>query len=603
MATATIVAVDDTANETEERGETPRQWRAIEVVLLALSPIIACVITGFQRMVTAHMIDPSFYTAYAQHGPELVNRYGTVEYFWVRVGFIFPARLTYLLFGPVGGFLTLRYLLALLAVVPVYVLFRRLRGVAVASISAAVILTSPVILHAWGTDYPDSTAVSYLFAGIAALFMPTRSLRERLAWLSVAGIALTLAVHSQAIVVPLVVACVIASVVVGFGRDRWRAVLEMVPLAVWAVLVTGGLMVVAHFALGSGNLITPTLRAIVNLRTPTEVAKWHSPNWRWVLNDPYLFVPPAIFAAWAATKLLRRRLQRATVDRVIVDRAEAGIVLAAVLQFAIYWTWQFHLRGTSLEYYFYSSMVWPGVAVVTAFLVADLTEPLLRDRRLRWAPVALVVAVPLGSSVVDQHVQFDMVPLGAILVVALVAAAAATARWVGALTATAGVAVVLALAVALTIGKPLGEPLLEGQVLLPAAEFGRVIWTDDSPLVDRYQVISEVHELVPPPAEQGDLLMPWWAPMKSETTNMAAAQWLWHHSALPETLPELTPFGAERLRSHRPGTVLMLSDTGREFEPAMAALHSAGFDATVLRTEALRSGDVVLHVQVVTMKW
>src|SRR6202043_1965314 len=140
-----------------------------------------------------------------------------------RVGFLVPGRISYLLFGGVPGFVVFRYVLALIAVVPAYLLLRRLYSRVAGVIGVIIILSCPVIILAWGTDFPDSAAVSYLIGGLACLAMP--SVRHRVGWLIAAAILFTLAVWALAASAPLIIATVVAYWLVRRKRDRpklWR---------------------------------------------------------------------------------------------------------------------------------------------------------------------------------------------------------------------------------------------------------------------------------------------------------------------------------------------------------------------------------------------
>jgi 4-amino-4-deoxy-L-arabinose transferase-like glycosyltransferase len=294
---ATVLSSPETASTQQGSSHRwPYSW-LLEAVALLASPPAAFFGLHVARMISPNMIDPYLYTAYAQNGPDLIARYGDHRYYWVRLGFLLPARASYLAFGAVPGFYVLRYVLALVAVIPVYLLFRRLHGRAAGALAVAVALSSPVVLHAWGTDYPDSAVASYLFAGTACLVMPTASRRRRLLWVTVAGVCLSLAVHSQVIAMPLIAAVVVAYAAANLRREPLDVLAHLGILALCALSVTGALAVVAHRAFGSSNIIMPTVDASRHFRTPREIAKWHSTNWRWVLHDPYLLALPTAGAS------------------------------------------------------------------------------------------------------------------------------------------------------------------------------------------------------------------------------------------------------------------------------------------------------------------
>ncbi|HZD03153.1 MAG TPA: glycosyltransferase family 39 protein [Actinomycetes bacterium] len=565
----------------------------LEALALLASPLAAFFGLHVASMMRPGMIDPYLYTAYAQNGPDLITRYGDHFYYWVRLGFLLPARASYLAFGAVPGFYVLRYLLALVAVVPVYLLLRRLHGRAAGALAVAVVLSSPVVLRAWGTDYPDSAATSYLFAGTACLAMPAASRRGRLLWVTVAGLSLSLALHSQAISAPLIAALVLAYAAVHLRRAPLDTLAHLGLMALCALAVTGGLAALAQQVFGSSDIITPTLRAARHFQTPREVAKWHSTNWRWVLSDPYLLVLPAVVAGWCIARLGRGRS---------APPAELAVVVAVALQGLAYTWLQFFGNSATLEYYFYSSMLWPGVCLVSAFLLVALCAPLLRRAATAALPAALVVLLALVIAHLNAWVQFEIVPVGA-LVVAGVLALVLVSRLVpgnDAVTATV-VALVVAGCFALTIGKPHVTQRLQGQTKLPQVRYDMVIGGDGRAELDSYRVASKLHLVVPPARFRGDDLMVWRPPVPGNRLNEPAAQYLWNINSLRVTMPDLRPADVKVLRERRPRLLVLLSDTGREFPSALRSLSAASFEPAVLRTDVLTGTSQRLHVWVVEL--
>jgi Dolichyl-phosphate-mannose-protein mannosyltransferase len=569
----------------------------LEGLALLLSPPAAFFGLHLARMVQPVMIDPYFYTAYAQNGPDLIARYGDHYYYWVRLGFLLPARVSYLLFGAVPGFYVLRYLLALLAVVPAYLLFRRLHGRVAGALAVAVALASPVVLRAWGTDYPDSAAVSYLFAGTACLVMPAASRRRRLLWVTTAGVSLTFAVHSQAVAALPVAAAVLAYAAVNLRREPLDVLAHLGIMALCAAAITAGLAPVAEQVFGSSHIITPTLDAARHFQTPREVAKWHSSNWRWVLSYPHLLVLPAVVAGWCAARL--RRGDGPT----RAFRAELTVVVALGLQGLAATGVQFFGNSSTLEYCFYSSMLWSGVCLVTAFLLVALSGPLLRrPPTAAVLPVALVVLLPLLITRFSERVQFQVLPVGALIAAGLLALALA-ARLVPRNLAVAGAAAGLLVAgcFALTIGKPHGLPRLPGQSQLPQVRYDGVIGGDGRAELDAYRVASKLHLVVPPARFRGDDLMMWTPAGQSDQLNEVTAQYLWHVNSLRQTMPTLAPVDMKVLRRRHPGTLLLLSSSGTEFPGALRSLEANSFAPTVLRREVLSGSRGSVHVWVVEL--
>ena len=121
------------------------------------------------------------------------------------------------LWDPAGFFVT-RYVLALVAVVPAYVLLRRLYGPWAGALAVIAILSSPVVITAWGTDYPDCAVVSYVAGALCCLAMPSK--RHQRSWLVAGGVLLTLGVFSHGMGVVLAVTTLFVYGLVCLARSR-----------------------------------------------------------------------------------------------------------------------------------------------------------------------------------------------------------------------------------------------------------------------------------------------------------------------------------------------------------------------------------------------
>src|SRR5450631_1072104 len=284
----------------------------LETVAVLAAPLVLYVVLRLRGMAPPHLPDPSMHTTFILDPHDIFARFEALftpsarlrEA--ARVGFLVPARVSYLLFGAVHGFYVYRYLLALIAIVPLYLLLKRLYGPWAGFLGIAVVMSSPVVLTAWGTDYPDSASVSYLTGGFAALALSFHG-RRGARWLMTAGALLMLAVWSHGASVPLVVVLGLVYLGVRLRRERAGIVQDVGLLALSAVMVTVLLAICSKLLIGQLNFIAPTVRSAQTLSTPAELRFNHSASWSWAPYVPYLLVPPGIVVSFFAVFVRRWR--------------------------------------------------------------------------------------------------------------------------------------------------------------------------------------------------------------------------------------------------------------------------------------------------------
>jgi hypothetical protein len=581
-----------------------RRWgwaRWLEALGVALSPLAAVLVLRLRLMSPSGLSDPAMHTAYIVHPRDMFTRYAAALGPTARlreggrVGFLVPARLDYLAFGAVPGFFITRYVLALVAVVPVYLLLRRLYGPPVGVAGIVVVLSSPVLLTAWGTDYPDCAVVSYAAGALACLAMPCAP-RWRRWWLAAGGGLLVLAVWSHGVAVPLAGATLAAYVGVRLARERAGLAGDLALLAGVAVAVTALLVPASAVVLGHANFIGLTWQAFRYLSQPSMTAAYHSANWQWAPYVAYLLVPPAVVGALA---IAAARRIRAVPTPVLLVGAPAAAQLVA-------YSWlQFAGSVQTLEQHYFSSTLWAGVCLAFAITVGELARP-LEDRPLaRWLPPAVLLAIPLGYEAAPRVPAFGWAPWGAILAAAVIAAAAAArggARLrrppVAAAAIGLALAVLAAAVLVLTVAPIPYHPRLPRTAVLhsdhPPA-YASALGGNGTIYIDGYRLATSLPAFVGPAAYAGEQLLVWQL-IPGRPEYLIYADGLYHdgYNRLPGVTPRLTAAARSRLRNRRPAELLLLGRSAAPFPWALRSL--AAFRPTLLRAAELRSGPLVLHV-------
>jgi len=605
--------------------------RVLEVLAILAAPGAFYAVLRLRGMAPVQLPDPSMHTTFIIDPRDIFTRYAAVFTPTARlreaarVGFLVPGRTAYLLFGAVGGFFVLRYVLALVAIVPLYVLLKRLYGRWAGFAALAVVMASPVFVTSWGTDYPDSAAISYLTGALCALAMPAPA-RRRPYWLFLAAALLTLAVWSHGAAMPLGAAALLAYAVVRLLRSRDHLVRDAAVLVATFAAVTGLLAVCSFFLLGQANFLTPTWQAFRYLDTPAQEAIWHSANWHWVLYDPWLLVPPAALAAFAA--VFARRLRNVPTPQLFVG-------LASLVAFAGATLLQFAGNVQMLEMAYFSSMIWAFVALLLALAFAELATaavgwagarrrhrsstghllvmaPVKRAAR-QCLPLLLLVAIPLAYEADPNVPAMRLDGWGAVVAAIAVGAAllwrlvdrvsahgGQRRRWSGVVRVTVALAVFVVLvgaSLVLTVApEPPHAPLRHVAIEPPSAPaYAAALGGSDTLLVDEYQVTAEVPGFVGHAAYPGEQLLTWWP--HDETGELIGPIGIFHsgYNAInPRAFPELIPAARARIEFRRPAQVLLMSVTGAGFPQALRSM--ARFSPVVVHRGVLSDGTFHLHL-------
>jgi hypothetical protein len=583
----------------------PRQfrWRSlIEPLALAVAPAAAYFGLRIRLMPVPDLNDPAMHTTFMIQPASIFLRYTSsfTPTFRLReasrVGLLVPGRISYLLFGALPGFIVLRYLLALIAIVPAYLLLRRLYGRWAGAVAVVVVLTSPVLITAWGTDFPDSVAVSYLIAGTACLAMPSQ--RHRVWWLAGSAGFFTLSLWSIATSLPLIAVAVVVYAVVRFVRDRPHMLRDGVVAGCAALGVTGVLAIASGLLIGPFDFVVPTIQSVMYLAQPANEIMNHSHSWRWAPFVTYLLVPPTVVVAWLIA--FGYRLRKVPTPQLVI-----GLTCAAQLVLCTYL--QIFGGLQILEVHFFSSLLWASVSLALAIALVELGRPLLAHGRFKWLLPVLLLALPLVYELLPHVGAFGWFPLG-YLVAAIALACALIARWLWRMPLSVPTRVASAVAVSLvsafllllTIAPIPNHPLFPGTIPDTAPAYDTAFGGDSSFATSLYVVTTDLPAFVGPGTYSGERLLMWW-PL-DERDEILGPIGIFHafFNSLPGEMGVLSPDARLMIQERGAAQILLMSFTGDQFEQSLQAL--SPFQPVLVKSGVLRSGSVALHVWLIDLK-
>jgi hypothetical protein len=546
-----------------------------------------------------------------------------------RVGFLVPARIFYVLFGALPGFFAYRYVLALIAIVPVYLLLRRIYGRWAGFVGIVVIMSSPVVVTTWSSDYPSSAAISYMTGGLAVLALSWEERRWAKLWLLGAGAFFTMAVWSSGVCVLLVGATLISYLGVRLLKDRRQLGWDVAALGLAAVLTTGVLAVCSEWLLGRWDFISLSIELARFLSSPAEVGLFHSTSWAWAPYDAYLLIPPAVVASFFL--MFTRRAQ--------MSSSMLFIGMAGGLQFAVVASFQFFGHLWFLEMPLFSCLLWSSTNVMLALLLCEgakvLTGTSVTDSEseegahraagpvsLRWrivalsAPALLVLAVALVYESSPPVPALTWAPWGLVLALIVIVAAGIgrlTVSWSGPAglgyvrrhgwmraTAAGALVVISGAALILTVAPEVPHPTLpDTSPFNTPTNYASALGGTDATALEDYRVTSEVPAFVGPPAYRGEQLVMWMSRADSPRLYGPIGLYEAFANTLPGAFPTLDALGRSVIENRRPGQVLLLSMDGSGFGDAVKSL--GPYAPVVVRRAVLGDSSYHLHLWLVDL--
>jgi len=575
-----------------------------EAVAVLCSPLVAFYVLRLRPMAPNILADSNIHTAYIVHPRDFLERYSAILRGGAglrelgRPGFLVPAHAVYLVVGAVPEFYVMRYVFALVAVVPTYLLLRRLYGSPAGVIGIILVMSSPVIVTAWGTDYPDSAVVSYLAGSIACLGLSLCEGRRRL-WLTAAAVFATMALWSHSVAIPLLAVMIIVYLAVRIATNRDKLMQDMGIVVCVALGITLVLGLGSELMFGRSDFISLSWSAYRFYSQPVQVDIWHTSNFSWLSAQPYLLVPPAVIGAWL---VIFAHLRRS------IPKPQLLVGLICIGQTVVFSYMQFLGKSWTLEQHYVSSTLFAGVTITLAVILCELGASFWSLRIGRWIPPVLVLSVPLIYEAGAHPPSFTSFPIGVVVAALLVAAVGVVqlarrmaARQVALGVAAIGIVLVVACMLFLVTTPIAGGSYIPGTAGKdPVPGYDGALGGSGAQELAQYRIATQLPGFVGSASYPGEQLMMWVQPIDS----LIALAGMYHggvNMLYPVPAPPvINSRGIAEIDARHPAEILILSTQRIDVSLATGVLHQ--YQPRIVKYSELRAGRTVVYAWLVELE-
>jgi hypothetical protein len=365
-----------------------QELAALAVILLA--PLIGVLVVRAPLMNNLPYRDPWFYSGYAWTLAHHIEIFGWF-YYSVRFPVILPIRWATDLFGPVTGYLVLRYVIFVGTGAIVYACFRRFASLGTACTAVVLLAMSSFYLRMVLWDYTSFVAVPCSIAGVAIWFMA--SVRGRVGWqFVVAGALLGAAVFANVLSASVVAAMLLVDGIVIFRRgpdESLRFALRCGAALLGALFVFfGGYLAYAAY-LGPfklSEIVSPTIEFLRN--NNQLAAPLQRPASEFLRGEPRVYAP--VLLSLGVVVALGRRFLTAELPGRLAQFAVAYVGLI--------WLYRFTVTSSVVETWWAYNMTAVSVAYGLPLVVYGLSESATRRAKL------LVIGAAIAATAITSFV-------------------------------------------------------------------------------------------------------------------------------------------------------------------------------------------------------
>lgn len=325
-----------------------------------------------------NVLDPVFYTGYGINLDDVITSAGSNHYFVSRWPAYLPTHWLSEIFGPFWGRLVLRLIMVALLAEALWRIFQRLGFSAPTRIlSTALLLTTPLFVRAFTTDYPE---FFIMWAGLTAFLLSFSSSIAKTRSLVIGTLAMAMIIANPVSVVLTTLILLNYFYQLHIELSPRKRLLN-VTLFITSMIATA-LFGYIYFktVYNLQNIYSPTIEFLKNY-SPSDDDPWRVDGRPWILYFGWIYLPILYLAV---------ALNRVKTAKFVYKNYLRRCILVVAVVHAFHWFLELR-TGHALETSFYWSMSLPPLLLLMHLILSKIFDAV--DRKKLVFVLALVLTL------------------------------------------------------------------------------------------------------------------------------------------------------------------------------------------------------------------